>query len=297
MKTLKKIFSETKLTWKFLIIFSILIGLIVGILNEIPLLKNTSFQDIAIYLDMWIILAIFIISNCKNCKEAVLKTFIFFLVSQPMIYLTELIIDVIFKNVNFIDQFKIYFINYYIGAGWLIWTFLTIPGAAIAYQIKKNNIWSSLILSVATCFLAVVGAIGFIKSTLINFPYHILNSIICLIMAYLLIFIILENKKERIISLIITTVGLIVGIYIGINMFLAPKQGCEIIDFDIKIVEYNVDNENVAKIYLDEEDNFATISSSNDTGKAVVEFIGDNDEKIIYNVISTNKEFILELGN
>ena len=57
---MKKLFKTNKITWKNLLIFSILIGILVGIIDRIPILKNTSFQDIAIWVDIWIILAIFI---------------------------------------------------------------------------------------------------------------------------------------------------------------------------------------------------------------------------------------------
>ena len=83
---MKKIFKTNKITWKNLLIFSILIGILVGIIDRIPILKNTSFQDIGVTLDVWIIFAIIIIYNSKSIKEAILKTFTFFLISQPLIY-------------------------------------------------------------------------------------------------------------------------------------------------------------------------------------------------------------------
>ena len=211
MHYFKKLFGNTKITWQCLILFAILIGIIVGVLNRISFLANTSFQDIAIVLDMWIVMAIFIIVNCKTWQEAAAKTFIFFLISQPLIYLTEIIIDTL-RGANFTEQFVLYFKNYYIGAGWAIWTLLTIPGAFIAYQIKNNNVLAGIILSVATTYLAFAGAKS-LFSSIYNFPYHLLNGMLCLIAAFILIYIILSNKTARIIAMVITSLGLIGGIY------------------------------------------------------------------------------------
>ena len=46
------------------------------------------------------ILAIFIIVNCKNSKDAIIKCFVFFLISQPLIYLVEIVIDTFINNGN-----------------------------------------------------------------------------------------------------------------------------------------------------------------------------------------------------
>ena len=171
---MNKLFTEKKLSWKFIILFSIIVGLLVGGLNCIPIFTNTSLTDIAVVFDMWIVLAIFIIMNQKNAKDAVLKCFIFFLISQPLIYLSKILVNVVFYDENFIENFNLYFRNYYIGAGWFRWTLLTIPGSFIAYQIKKDNILSGIILSVATCYLVVVGTKGLINTFVNVFPYHLL---------------------------------------------------------------------------------------------------------------------------
>lgn len=136
---MKKLFGETKISWKFLIIFSVVIGVVVGGLNRIPFLRNTSFQDIAIVLDMWIILAIFVIVNCKSLKEAVAKCFVFFLISQPLIYFTEVIIDVFVSNSDFKTSLILYFRNYYYGAGWLFATILVIPRFSNSISNKEKQ--------------------------------------------------------------------------------------------------------------------------------------------------------------
>ena len=295
---MKKLFGDLNISWKFLIIFSIIIGLIVGILNRIPLLNNTSFQDIAIWIDMWIILAIFIIVNCKNWKEAVLKCFVFFLISQPLIYFIEVIIDTIINGYIFKDTLILYFKNYYIGAGWLNKTFLTIPGAFIAYQIKKDNILASLILSLATSVLAGIGIYDILKSIFYNFPYHLLNGIICLIMAFLLIFIILSKKRDRIISLTITIIGLLVGLFMFYKEYSSPKYLDYIVELenDLIITDYNILDENIANGKLEGDGTFLIISTSNSFGNTKLIIKDNNNQEYIYDINVTNKELSVVLN-
>ena len=55
---MKKIFGGINLTWKKVIVAAILIGIYVGGINSIPFFHNTSFTDIAIYFEWWILFGI-----------------------------------------------------------------------------------------------------------------------------------------------------------------------------------------------------------------------------------------------
>lgn len=292
---MKKLFGEFNMTWKFLILFSIIIGVVVGGLNEILFLRNTSFQDIAIVMDMWIILAIFVIVNCKSAKEAVAKCFTFFLISQPIIYLTEVIIQTVFYNANIMSLLKLYFINYYYGAGWLYWTLLTIPGAFIAYQIKKDNILSGIVLSVATCYLSCKGTYDLIETFTRHFPYHLLNGIICVIMAFSLIYIILKNKNAKRIALAITSLGVISAIVLYIHALTVPYRGSELIDFgnEIQIVEDKIEDENIVRIEISSSGDYVIVNSSNRVGTSNVELIDNIGNQYDYTITVTSREIII----
>lgn len=285
---MKKIFKEFNISWKFLIIFSIVLGIVVGVLNRIPFLDNTSFQDIAIVFDAWIVLAIFIIMNCKTLKEAVLKCFVFFLISQPIIYLTEIIIDTVIYGYSFSDRFILYFKNYYVGAGWLKWTILTIPGSMIAYQVKKDNILSSIILSVATMYLSYQGVKGLIN---INFPYHLLNCILCLFMAYYLIIILLNNKKGRIIAITLTTIAIVIAIIVNVQSKKVPIIGNDMIDVGERIVEANVKDTNIATVTIDEEEGYVNVYSSTNVGTTSLKLVDEEGNEYNYTIKSTSKDF------
>lgn len=201
MKIFKKIFGGTEMSWKLLLIYSVITGAAVGLLNCVPFLEGTSLTAPAVSFEYWFVAAIFVIVNCKNSKEAMLKTFIFFLISQPLIYLVE----VPFKEAGW-GLFQYY--KY-----WALITLLTIPGAWIAYQIKKDNVLSAVILSVATGYLCGTG-IGAIKEVINEFPYGILTIVFCFAFAFILIQTILQKKNTRIIGWVCSVVIAIIFVVV-----------------------------------------------------------------------------------
>ena len=52
---MKKIFGGLNITWTRLVIFAIIIGISVGLLNSVPFLRDTTVSDIATYFDFWIL--------------------------------------------------------------------------------------------------------------------------------------------------------------------------------------------------------------------------------------------------
>ena len=87
MWKIKKYFGEFNMTWLKVILLAIFTAVYTALINQVSFMKDTSFQDIAIYVDWWILFAVFIIVNCEKWWEASLKCFVFFLISQPLIYL------------------------------------------------------------------------------------------------------------------------------------------------------------------------------------------------------------------
>ena len=146
MSGIKDWFLNQNMSWIKVIIMAVITAVITAVLNLIPSLSDTSFQDIAINLDCWILFAVFIIVNCEKWWEASLKTFTFFLISQPLIYL----IEVPFVALGF-GLFQYY--KY-----WFMITILTLPGAAIAFLLKRGSWISVVVLSVATGFLSYMMA-------------------------------------------------------------------------------------------------------------------------------------------
>lgn len=89
MKKIKILFGEINLTWIKLIIFSIIAGAYTALMALLPIAKDTSFADITISFEVWILFGILIIMNSKSALDSGLKCFVFFLISQPLVYLIQ----------------------------------------------------------------------------------------------------------------------------------------------------------------------------------------------------------------
>ena len=184
MERVKKIFGEYKISWKKLILLAVIVAVITAVMLIIPFLENTSFQDIGVYLDWWFVFAVFIIINCDKWYEASLKCFVFFLISQPLIYLLQ----VPFSHLG------IHIFMYY--KTWFIFTLLTLPGAAVAFLVKKKNWYSALVLMVPIYYYANM-AVSYIAMAIRHFPHHLLSGILAVVFAGIFIFGILEEKKHK----------------------------------------------------------------------------------------------------
>ena len=200
-KFFKKTFGGLEMTWKTVIIFAIVMGGYTALMAMlVP--DGNSFHDIAVMPEWWVLPAIIIIVNCKKPLEAALKTFVFFLISQPLVYL----IQVPFSEMGW-ELFGYY--KY-----WFMVTLLTFPGGFIGWYIKKDKWYSGLILSVMTVLLVFMGfnyARGFSES----FPNHLLTTIYCFGIIPVFIFGLFENKAPRIVTASITLVALIIALIIG----------------------------------------------------------------------------------
>lgn len=190
---MKKIFGGLNITWIRLIIFAIIIGISVGLLNSVPFLRDTTVSDIATYFDFWILCGILIIMNSKSNKESALKCFVFFLISQPLIYLVE----VPFSHLGW------QLFNYY--KYWFIWTILTIPMGYIGYYMKKNK-WYSLFILIPMLVLLSTSIESSLGGLIYSFPHHLINLIFVLTTLIIYPLFIFDNKKLRILGLFISIV-------------------------------------------------------------------------------------------
>ena len=65
------------------------IGVYTAIIAMLDILNDTSFSDLVVTFEVWIFFGIFIIMNSKSAKDSALKCFVFFLISQPLVYLVQ----------------------------------------------------------------------------------------------------------------------------------------------------------------------------------------------------------------
>ena len=193
---MKKLFGELDITWKRLIIFAILIGIYTGIVAQIGLFRDTSIADISISFEWWVLFGTLIIINSKSAKESAIKCFVFFLISQPIVYLVQ-----VFNNPLGWGIFKYY-------PDWFRWTVLTIPMGFIGYYLKKDKWWGLIIL---TPVLAFVGYhyLGFLREAYSFFPNHLLSAIFCACTIIIYPLYIFKNKKVKLAGLIISIIILL----------------------------------------------------------------------------------------
>ena len=197
---MKKLFSGINLTWPILIISAIVIGVSVGLLNSVPALFDTTITDIATYFDFWIFCGIFIIMNSKSNNDSALKCFIFFLISQPLIYLVE----VPFNSMGW-QLFRYY-------KPWFIWTIFCIPMGYIGYYIKKDK-WYGLLILLPVMVLLGSGLSSSIYNLKYSFPNHLVNTIFIVVTFILYGLLLFKDKKLKTYTLIMNIIIMLIYSY------------------------------------------------------------------------------------
>ena len=191
MERIKKVFGGIEITKKKLIIFAIIAGAYTAIMAMLPIAKDTSFADITISFEVWILFGILIIMNSKSANDSALKCFAFFLISQPLVYLIQ---DVINHSNLFLTYYRF----------WIAWTIATFPMGFIGYFMKKDKWWGLVILTPILIFLGLHYS-GFLNQTIYSFPYHLLSTMFCFITLLLYPICIFNNKKVKTAGIIISS--------------------------------------------------------------------------------------------
>ena len=199
---LEKLFYGLNLTWPKLIIASIVIGVIVGLLMTIPALKDTSFTRIGVILYWWVLFGAIIITNSKSNIDSALKCFVFFLISQPLIYLTQILVGAADWSLMGFYQ------------NWIGWTIATLPMGFIGHWlIARKDIWSALVLAPAVG-LVFIECVGEFNSAILNFPQYLLSGIFCIAVMVVILLGVLKTWKLRGISLVVAIVLALTFMYV-----------------------------------------------------------------------------------
>ena len=199
---LHKIFGGLNMSWPVVIIMAIALGLYTALMALfVP--DGNSFHDIAATPEWWVLPAIIIIVNCKKPLEAALKVFVFFLISQPLVYL----IQVPFSYMGW-GIFQYY-------PFWFKITLATFPAGFIGWYMKKDKWYSGLILSSMTVLLAFMG-VQFVFGFKDSFPNHLLTAIYCFAIIPVFILGIFKKWQPRVVSAVVSVVAIIAFIIITI---------------------------------------------------------------------------------
>ena len=190
---LHQLFGGLNLTWPKVIILAAIMGIYTALMAMlVP--DGNSFHDIAVTPEWWVLPAIFIIVNCKKPLDAALKVFVFFLISQPLVYL----IQVPFHYMGW------GLFNYY--PYWFKITLLTFPAGFIGWYMKKDKWYSGLILASMTILLAYTG-VSYIHSFNDTFPDHLITTIYCFGIIPIFVFGIFRQWQPRIITIVTTVIA------------------------------------------------------------------------------------------
>lgn len=127
-----------------MVLFAVIAGVGTGLIMMVPQLEETSIHNIGVYEDAWVLFAMIICSNCEKPLEATLKTFVFFLVSQPLVYLTMWPVY---------QEFPWHYYRY-----WFMWTCVTPFFAVIAWRRLRKDAACQLIRFVKRMFAVWRGA-------------------------------------------------------------------------------------------------------------------------------------------
>ena len=192
---MKRLFGDMKMSWLTVILFAVAAGVYTGVMMLIPALADTSFQDIGISYEWWVIFAVIIVVNCGKSWEAMLKCFVFFLISQPMVYLVEILSGSLSFDMGW----------YYYRSIWLPMTMLTLPGGFIACFCKQQNILGGTVLGLGNMIQAVM-ALHYFNAAMKSFPHHILSALVCVGSMLIMSFCIQKERKYRLLSLLLPAV-------------------------------------------------------------------------------------------
>ncbi|MDO4940356.1 MAG: hypothetical protein Q4E33_01525 [Erysipelotrichaceae bacterium] len=248
MEKIKKLFFESEMSYKKVIILAVISGVITGLIMVCPFINNTSIGNIGVCFEMWILLAMYIILNCDKPLEAGIKTFIFFLISQPIVYLVQ---------VPFSDMGWSIFMYY---KRWFIITLLTLPGGFVAHYTKKGNILGLLIYSVANFLLMFMEFPAHFNTFISNPPYQILACLFILVISIMFTLLLFDDKKLIIASIVLTILftigGFIYNNYSSNNIYVSVDTNLDVAT-PIEVEE----SSNEIEVYIDGNNITATAHS------------------------------------
>ena len=195
---MRKLFFGIRPTWGRVLLFAAVTSVLTAAVLRIPGLNDTSIAQLGVTLECWFLFALLIIMNCETPLEAGIKTFVFFLAGQPLIYLLQ--VPFYFDGWNI---FRFY-------PRWGVMTLLTFPGAMLAWYVKKDKLWSGLILSVATGYLSV-SCVSYFRSCVYHFPYGLAAGLFCGVFAVVFILVLLRNRKARLLCAGVTVLAALIA--------------------------------------------------------------------------------------
>ena len=258
-------------------VFAILAGIYTALVAIIPAVKYTSFHTIAVTLELWVFFGILIIMNSKSNKDAALKCFVFFLISQPLIYLLQ--VPFSWQGWRLFSYYKF----------WFVWTVLCLPMGYIGYYMKKDKWWGYFILFPMILLLAS-SYHSYLSYLIFSYPKYLLICLFCIVTMIIYPLYIFKNKKVQIVGVVISSLFIIMITMMSI--LNPPVYSTEILGssedslFDNTYRAYLKDKKygNVSIVYMDEIDEYMVHADFKREGKTILVVESPSHEKQEYSL-------------
>ena len=212
----EKLYGGWNMSWPAVILYAVATAVLTAVFLLVPIFHRTSFARMGETFEAWIFFAIIIMANCKKPLESALKTFVFFVVSQPLIYLLQ----VPFSELGW----KI--LGYY--RFWIVWTLLTLPMAYVGWYIRKKN-WLSLLILAPILLALTSDYVNSFVHTSRHFPYMLVTALFCLAQVLLYLYRFTETPWQKLVGffvpLLVVVIALLIrpGVDLTVNTFLPDE--------------------------------------------------------------------------
>ena len=274
---LKKAFGGLNLTWLKVIIAAFSAGIFTAAVAVIPGLHYTSFIAITVTFEVWILFGILIIMNSRSNLDAALKCFVFFLISQPLVYLLQ--VPFSWQGWGLFGYYKYWFLR----------TVLCFPMGFIGYYMKKGKWWGYLIL-LPMIVLTAYSYLTYFSNFLFSRPRYILISLFCICMMILYPIAIFEKKTIRAAGAALSAAA-IIGITV-LCLLNPPVYSTEIMGngeehtFDDTYSVYLADDSygDVEILYFESIDEYMVHAEFRRAGKTVLTLEAPGGDKTEYDL-------------
>ena len=274
---LKKLFGGIDLTWPKLLIASVLAGVYTAAVCIIPALQDTSFHNIAVTFEVWILFGILIIMNSKSNLDAALKCFVFFLISQPLVYLLQ--VPFSWQGWGLFGYYKY----------WFLWTLLCFPMGYVGYYMKRGKWWGYLILLPMLGFTAYA-YLAYFSDFLFSRPRYVLISLFCALWLILYPVAIFADKRIKTVGAAVG--GVLVAALTVLCLLNPPVYSTEILgssqehpfDDTYQVSLADEDCGEVRIVYLDSLEDYFLHADFRHAGDTVLTLEAPNGEQTVYDL-------------
>ena len=273
----EKLFGGINLTWRRLIVSAVIIGIYCALMAIIPFFEYTSFHTIVVTFEVWIFFGIIIIMNSKSNMDAALKCFVFFLISQPIVYLLQ--VPFSYQGWNLFRYYKY----------WFIWTVLCLPMGYIGYYMKKDKWWGYFILF--PMILLVAEEYGrYLSCFMFSYPKYLLICLFCIVTMIIYPLYIFHNQKIRMFGVVIN--GILIVIMTVVCIINPPVYSTDVLvsgnkyQFDDTYHVYLKDKQygNLGIKYLDSIESYIVHAEFKKEGKTEFVLESPDGNKIIFKI-------------